>query len=365
MAMVLFTLLAWILAEGIYSVVKWGKASTSIVFTAVTRLERILGTAGAKDPEAYADVLTDAGDFAPVLPLMQAAGVGLGNTPFKELMTEASATKHDKDGCRALKPTLRKTTFFLRTQVFDQFDPVTVFYDADAILAPELKGFLERYAASPPVSLTSNAAGERLTVPLVDRPRKVIVAGDSVAFGAMLDDRDTIASRLQRRDAARQYISTGVPGVSAPEVICNLEAAAKRYQGQIEELIYVYCENDLQLDRPFGRPEEVVDWLRAFAAEGGLSRVTVVYAPYVYNVAPHLTRLKGYRGGAMPTHLADRGRLKAAVEGAGFRWLDIGELALEDNDEFGTQFAFWHFFLDHVHLSPYGTARLVERLTSP
>jgi|WetSurSiteA1Bulk_404760.scaffolds.fasta_scaffold26402_1 hypothetical protein len=364
-ATLLIVAVTWIVAEGLVSIARWERQSTSVAFSAIDMVRRMREGQRPIDPEPRLDVLRDAAELEVMLPLMKAAGVGLGNTPYRELKTESSAMNYEKDGCLSLKPNLRKTAVFLRTQLFDPLDPVTAFFDADAALDPTLKEFLDRYAVSRRTQLTSNAAGERATFPLVERRQKVIVAGDSVAFGAMLDDRETIASQLQSRDATRQYISSGVGGASAADVICNLDAAAKRYQGQLDELIYVYCQNDLQPRKKFGRPEEVIDWLTHFASREHIPRVTVVYAPYVYNIAPQVTRFAGYEGWYIESHLAERRALKAAVENARFRWLDIGDLALEDDQTFGTQFAFWHFFIDHVHLSPYGVTRLVQRLTSP
>jgi hypothetical protein len=212
--------------------------------------------------------------------------------------------------------------------------------------------------------VTSNENGERTTVPLVERDRKVIVAGDSVAFGAMIDDADTLASQLQRLDPDRQYISTGVGGADARDVICNLERAAQRYAGQIDALIYVYCENDFNRSLDYGEPEPVIDWLAGFAAANGLEpdRVTIVYAPSIYNIVPQFTRFAGYRGGETATYLAQKRRLEAAVGSAGFRWLDIAVLVQEENATFGTQFATLHSFVDHLHLSPWGMRRLAAEL---
>jgi hypothetical protein len=169
---------------------------------------------------------------------------------------------------------------------------------------------------------------------------------------------------MQRLDPTRQYVSTGVGGADARDVICNLARAAERYQGQIEELIYVYCENDFNRSLEYGTPEEVVAWLEEFAAEQGIGKVTVVFAPYIYNIVPQYTRFEGHRGGEFPTYLDERNRLQAAVEAAGIRWINIGDVVRSDDSVFGTQFATLHHFVDHTHLSRYGVQRLVAALRS-
>jgi lysophospholipase L1-like esterase len=119
-------------------------------------------------------------------------------------------------------------------------------------------------------------------------------------------------------------------------------------------LIYVYCENDFEPET-YGTPESVVSWLKNFVKTQGIGKVTVVYAPYIYNVAPQYTRFRGYSGEHHPTYSRERAALAALVGEAGFRYIDISDLALAEAARAKTQFAALSLFSDHVHLSPYGT----------
>jgi lysophospholipase L1-like esterase len=181
----------------------------------------------------------------------------------------------------------------------------------------------------------------------------------------MINDDETIASLLQADDLERQYVNLGVSGSDAHEIICRLEAeTAERYDGQIDELIYVYCENDLRYNRPFGRPSEVIGWLQEFAARQNIGKVTIVFAPYIYLAAPEVTRFRGYRGGETPHRVDRRQDLIEAVEQTDFEWVDFGEIAREAVESSHSQFGFFPLYVDHVHLSPEGARRLVERLQS-
>ncbi len=154
-------------------------------------------------------------------------------------------------------------------------------------------------------------------------------------------------------------------GANAAQIVCILGKAAHRYKGQIEELIYVYCENDLKSIHkhlPFGTPEEVIAWLKDFATTEGIANVIVVYAPYVYNVVPQYTRFRGAEGERFSTHAREREALAEQVRGAGFRYIDIADVALAEAARAKTQFGALAVFSDHVHLSPYGITRLVERI---
>lgn len=356
--LVLLTVL--LAAEGIYSLANGPKPARSLTYEALLAVglvaEPTIEAAGA-----YAPYFDDPEELADLREPLIAGGVGIGNTPFHEFVTVKAAMLTEVDGCRALKPNLRKTMFFLRSPAFNPFDPISVFHDQGQELDPRVTAFFARYA-TPPVTTTTNAEGERVTLPLLERPRKVLVAGDSVAFGAMVSDEDTIASQLQARDQERQYVNLGVGNFAAADIVCRLEAAMRRYAGQVDELIYVYCENDFARKKPYGRPEDLVAWLRDFAAREKIAKVVVVFAPYIYTVSPEATRFRGYEGGNSKPIVVQREALMKAVEAAGFRWIDIGTLARQEQARQETQFAFFAFFVDQVHLSPAGTARLVDEL---
>src|SRR5262249_14140204 len=150
-----------------------------------------------------------------------------------------------------------------------------------------------RRYGGPHTSLSTNDQGERITVPDVVTDRVVLVSGDSVAFGAMIDDEATIASQMQTRDRTRRYVNLGVPGDTAEQILCRLEAATQRYKGRIDELIYVYCENDLESKARYGTPKEVIEAVRNIVTREKIGKVTVVFAPYIYMVVPEMTRVEG------------------------------------------------------------------------
>jgi hypothetical protein len=241
------------------------------------------------------------------------------------------------------------------------FNPVVMFFDSDAPLSPELRAFVARYGVRP-TTFTTDESGQRTTIPTVDRPVIVLVAGDSVAAGAMINDEETLASVLQRRDLGRRYVNLGRGGAEAAEIRCNVELAAERYRGRIRELVYIYCENDFDDDESMGTPEAVMTWLRRFAREQGIERTTLVYAPYIFNVVPELTRVPGQRGERFKDHADEKTRLHRLVRDAGFGWLDFGELALAEADGRGTSFAALALYLDVVHHSPLGIEKLADAL---
>ena len=90
--------------------------------------------------------------------------------------------------------------------------------------------------------------------------------------------------------------------------------------------------------------------------------MTVVYAPYIFNVVPELTRVPGERGERFKDHADEKARLVTLVRDAGFAWVDFGELAWAEADARGTPFGALALYADVVHHSPLGVERLADAL---
>jgi lysophospholipase L1-like esterase len=354
------SLIMLLLAEGVYALVRGETLDTSLSFKA---LDLLTGGMPDQDLEVYAPLITRPEAFEELLDEFEADGVGLGNSQYEQLRTDRAELNTVVDGCKAQKANLDKEMTYLRAGLYEPFSLVTAFYDFGSPLHPEVRAFIDRYGTRR-VRHRTNDRGERLTLPAVETEDKVIVAGDSVANGALVNDDETLASRLQQLDPARQYVNIGIGGADADEIACALKRAAQRYRGQISELIYIYCENDLKDDKPMGQPAEVISWLKQYVTTQGIEKVTIVYAPYIYNIVPYLTRFRGYRGGDFDSHKDERERLIESARKAGFDFVDMAELALHEIEIMGTQFAALTLFVDHVHWSPSGTMKLAEHLTA-
>jgi hypothetical protein len=359
-----FAVFALLVVEGGYSIARWKHADRSITYDAFAALRRMTGGGPPKRAAAGFEIASR-DDIEALLPEMVAEGVGMGNVPYKEVVTGKAAINAPlPNGCLEPKPNLAKTTTYIRSGDYDRFDPPSLFFDRDAELGPRLDAFIKTFAVHLS-RFTSNADSERLTLPEVKSPRKFLVAGDSVAVGSMIDDSETIASQLQRRRADVQFVNLGINGADAKDIVCRLTKAGTRYGGSIAGLIYVYCENDFKPGEPYGKPEEVIAWLQAFAASEKIADVTVVFAPYIYNIMPQLTRFDGSRGEIHGRFAEEAARLRQLTTAAGFRYISIADVAREEAEAKGTDFAAFALFVDHAHLSNYGVSRLVEKLASP
>lgn len=354
----LVCVIVYLVGEGVLAINHWERSHRSLTYQTVQMID---GFSEQAKPRFFRPVLSDPREIDVLLDDMRSAGVGLGNSPYEELRTTTASTGRKVDGCPQNRPEIDKTFTYLRTPLFEMFNPVVMFYDSDRELSKPLQSFVERYGVRP-TTFTTDQFGQRKTIPTADRDDIVFVAGDSVAAGAMINDDETLASELQRRDPHRRYVNLGKGGAEAAEIRCNVELAAERYRSRVRELIYVYCENDFDDEESMGTPEAVMGWLRQFVREQGIDRTTIVYAPYIFNVVPELTRVPGERGERFKDHADEKARLLALVQEAGFGWVDYGELALAEADARGTPFGALALYIDVVHHSPLGVERLADAL---
>jgi hypothetical protein len=349
---------AYLVCEGVYSLWRADQAGTSLGYQLYASVSASFRPSGDRPADR---VIVQESQIEALLETFRAHGVALGNTPFDELRTDLATINYEEDGCKLLKPNLDKTMTYLRSLVYDPFNPPMAFFDTGRPQPPDMAAFMAAYGVRP-LSYQTNEYGERMTLPIVERPHKAIVAGDSVANGAGVSDGETIASRLQFLASGLQYINIGVGGAEARDVICNLRRAGERYRGQIRRLVHVYCENDFKADEPFGRPDEVIAWLTDFAREQAIDDVTIVYAPFIFNIFPETTRLRGHRGWDHKPRTEEKQRLHELTAGAGFAWVDIADLAQAEMTRGKSIFAGLALFVDIVHLSPRGSELLASRI---
>lgn len=316
-----------------------------------------------QDTVEFRGVISEEGQIKPLIPKMIENGIGLFNSAYPQTLTETARLTVANRECVSPKANLDKTAFFLRATLSEPLDPIVAFYDRNAKLPPELTLFFQDYGYAPH-TITTNALGERLTVPTAERPRKAVVAGGSVAFGTLLDDANSLASQLQARDSERQYVTLAVPDGAAGQVICNLTKAVAPYRGQVDELFYLYSEADFS-GETFGTPEEVISALKNLAQNETIAKVTVIYSPIIYNLAPQFTRYRGYVSDRIPNRENEKERLRRIVAGAGFGWLDIGEMVLEASKAQGSEFSVLNNFSDDRNLSQQGVNLVADKLKGP
>ena len=355
------TIVPWLLAEGIHILIKGAQAETSLAYSFLSSLHRPKPAAQSDPHDPASQMIVSVSQIEPLLPIMKANGVGLGNSPFSALKTEEASVNTEQGNCLEQKPNLHKKVGYLRTNLFNPFDQMSFFVDADRKLPAELDAFIARYSFRI-VDHSTNEFGERITLPKVDAPRVVLVAGDSVANGLIIDDSETLASQLQARDSSRRYVNLGIARADASDITCALDRAATRYHGAIDEVIYVLCENDFDQGGKNASPEDLTAWLDEYRRRESVARVTLIVSPLIYNTVPEVTRLRGHSHYNWPTFLAERTRVMQLAREKGFGVLDFIDITAAERIRGLSQFAPLALYIDHAHWSPIGVSRVVAAL---
>jgi len=355
------TVVPLLVAEGIHALLSGYSARTSLVFSMLANLRAPAPAATADPHDPASQMIVRESDIQALLPAMKASGVGLGNSPFSELKTEEASVNSEAGPCLEQKPNLRKKVTYLRTNLYNPFDQMSFFVDADRKLPDELQAFLDRYAFRI-VNHTTNEFGERTTLPKVDAPKVVLIAGDSVANGLAIDDSETLASQLQAHDSTRRYVNLGIARAAAADITCALDRAAARYHGRIDEVVYVLCENDFDQGGKYSAPEDLVDWLDAYRKRENVGRLTLIVSPMIYNTVPEVTRIRGHSHYAWPTFLTERTRVMELARQKRIAVIDFVDIATAERAIGKSQFAPLALYVDHAHWSPVGTGRVVGAL---
>jgi len=358
------TVVPWLLAEGIHILARGAKPQTSLAYSFLAKMRQPAAPEQASPHDPASQMIVREADIEALLPDMKAAGMGLGNSPFSELKTEEASVNSEQGECLEQKPNIRKKVGYLRTNLYNPFDQMSFFVDVDRKLPDRLQAFLDRYAFRV-VGHSTNEFGERTTLPVVGSARIVLVAGDSVANGLAIDDSETLSSQLQLRDSSRRFVNLGIARAKAADITCALERAAKRYHGNIDELIYVLCENDFDQGGKYSDPAELTAWLQEFQRREAIARVTLIMQPLIYNTVPEVTRIRGHSHYDWPTFLEERTSVIKLARDKGFGVIDFVDVTAAERVRGQSQFAPLALYVDHAHWSPIGVARVVDALAKP
>lgn len=264
----------------------------------------------------------------------------------------------DSDLEYVLRPGVRADAFILRSRRDFNIDPPVLYLPAGAALSPALRAYLDaetrvRYQFS------IDAAGHRTTTPEVAASRRVLVVGDSVAFGLGVGDGQTMASRLQQRaGGAYAVVNAGVAGYDASQIV--KVAGRLSATSPFDALVYVanmndFAEEDDSEQRALDRANEVLQSVAALQPRMG-GRLLVYFHGDIEFALRHLMNADrhGWTGPWVRHAGAVRARLRQLCAERGVGFVDGVELVDNGTPAMGTIFSPFAFYVDHAHLSPLG-----------
>lgn len=258
-----------------------------------------------------------------------------------------------------LRKNVRLKAYFLKSHRELNFDPPLIYLDRTLSYSEDLKSYLKENALSS-YEITSDSSGFRLTLPQVHSDRKILVIGDSVAFGLGVGDNDTFSSHLQRRVKENYQVLNGaLSGYGLEQAYSMME---KYKDKNIEHLIFVLCENDLKSDGFSSRKEEIASIIRHMGTyQPYYKKITLVLHQYIYDTISPL----------FEPHKQDEihHEMKQITEGfkplareLNIDFLNWYDLVQDDQRKKGSLFSPFALYVDHCHFSSEGNLLLAKAI---
>ncbi len=285
-------------------------------------------------------------------------GIAFGNSPFIELIQPITESiVRNKEGVLVNLPNHTYQVAFGRYRIGDSWDPV-LYKDnhPEKANTPETDAFVKKHLFNT-TSATHDADGHRITLPTSTAQDIVIVMGDSVAYGAAVNDSDTLASQLQQRHPEFKFINAGVGGSGSPDNLQRLEIELKRYGSSVKSVIYLLCENDWNDD---DTPDKLVDGLVKLLDTAGVQDRVFIFTQYIERAMPDLVR--GTKETDYRRFMNDKTRTFELLKqkSKSMVLVDWTHILDDYRQKSGSVFAGLGLYVDHCHLSPLGLRILAE-----
>jgi lysophospholipase L1-like esterase len=215
------------------------------------------------------------------------------------------------------------------------------------------------------VSYSTDGDGRRMTIPPVIAAKRILIVGDSVAFGVGVDDGDTAASQLQKILGIEvQVINAGVGGYDGEQAFRMAEVLSRTQK--YSALIYIACQNDFMAHKSKDWNQVAKATLEHFKiiAERFDNRVIVFLETYLeYNVRDVLLT-QGWEDSRINQTKRLRAYLPEYARSIGFLYADWSDLVNDYRRSLKSVFAPFALYVDHSHLSPMGNRLMAEKIAA-
>ena len=287
--------------------------------------------------------------------------IAFGNTPYQELLTEASRSiVKDQNGHLINLPNQKYKFAFLRSRIFQNWDPIVLKQNnLHTPISPEVDEFIKKYCLKS-IIVSTDENGDRNTVPKINSDKIILIIGDSVAFGVGVSDSETLASKLQQKYQGYRFINASVGNADAKDNIARLRERAELYKNKVRGVIYVHCENDFS---KIETPEYIVSELSSLLDKFKINFRVFVYQVYSYRAMPDLLRHK--KEEELVNYYNLKARTLELAQKAGFRVVDFYNIVENYRYEMGTPYAGFSLYEDHCHFSELGITLVANQIIIP
>jgi lysophospholipase L1-like esterase len=283
------------------------------------------------------------------------------NNPTKVKKHQGPLTQLDSTLGYRLRPNVLISNHMIAPKTAGNIDPPVVAYPSNAKLPQTLSKWLDQNSRLTYVYSTDDN-GRRLTLPRVVSDRKIVIVGDSVAFGVGVRDEQTVASHLQSIVAKSniQVINLGVGGYDANQAFEM--AAQESHNASQAALVYVACQNDFMKDGKFdiSGMETTIEKFIHLKQSANYQRLVIVLQSYIEFSFHHLlnkwpqSRIDKMREGFI---IFDGISKKSPYEAV--NWDSVVN---RYNIKHGSLFSGLSLYVDHVHLSNEGNRIMAKEI---
>lgn len=246
--------------------------------------------------------------------------------------------------------------------VFQQ--PSLINYDNPAAedLSEQSRFFIDNFVHVWKV-LSVDELGYRRTVPENEAEQVVIVIGDSVPFGAVVSDAETVPSLLQARFPQHRFVNSGIPSSQADDNFYRLQRDLERFGDNVAGVIYFHTHNDFYSTmRPnvVIPPEEAAEAIVGVLEEYGVENALLVaHESAIYTATEIVAQ---YDEQNLINRIARQRAVMRTFTEAGIPAIDTRDIFYAAEQESSSLYGGAAYLIDSTHFSLAGSKAVAETI---
>lgn len=279
-------------------------------------------------------------------------------------IVDARFTNVVEDNLKVMKPNLNIRGYVFKTVKSFNYLPPILYLHENSNISGRLKRYIEENARMPFFRYTTDKDGYRMTLPYIHNDRKILVTGDSVAFGIGVNDDKTIASYIQGL-AGDDYsvVNNAVGGYDLTSILKSIARETDR--NRYKRLIYIACQNDFSdIKDTVNQAVNNIYRFKDRFSEG----ICIVYVPYMFYIINDI-----FLNQMPPEYVYDPAMyvngtrmigstLEAGCKKTGILFIDFTDIADAYMKESKTIWSRFALYNDHAHLSEEANRLLAEAI---
>ena len=343
----LFFLICILFIEGANSLFKKSEMHNSISYNLISNFAHSDNKIDINDYQ-HDNVIYDERILIDFIDEIDSLNGYFGNVPF-DYNAKHSLIKNN-GSCTVFNENLSMESYFIRTDLYNSFDPVTIWVDKNKMKSDELISLLNKYSSGQSSFHTNELGHRNVTSTISSNDVINIYTGGGAALSSVLSDHLTIPSILQNSDPDSKYLNFSSLSNDISNIICNLDEQLKSSNSKINNLILLVSDMEL-LELNDEGLKGFISQLNSVKNEYLIENVIVIYFPYIYTVSPELTIRKGGSSTSFPDAKSKKDILLRESNKNNFKTIDLTEIINSNIIQEGSLMNVFENYNHHGHPS--------------